>query len=327
MPDYILDAPLSAAPTVISFGGGIANYAFAVAATAFGPVVTVATSGTAAVASALGGNPDDLAAGADIYTDQGYAFAAYPAPEPVPYVSGDVFLGLAFTLPDGVHYGYAELAGTTLVGFGDDEQPGLGVAAGFLDPGPQPGLVLFDDTASGQTGLEQCDPYAGPVGYLRNEFLWARSDGVDVTAEVPNAFLRGGPGEDALDAQAGSNVLDGGTGSNFLVGAAGAGGGADTFFTDARGAGVTWDTLANFHAGDAATLWGFDPAVSRWRWDGVSGAGNYQGATLRADVHGTGTTDASITFAGLTMAQAQDLQVTTGAVGGSPYLYVHNPGV
>ena len=105
MPDYILDTPLSAAPTVISFGGGIANYAFAAVGTPYGPEVTVATSGTAAVASALGGNPDDLAAGADVDAGQGYAFVAYPSPEPVPYVSGDEFLGLAFRLPDGLCQG------------------------------------------------------------------------------------------------------------------------------------------------------------------------------------------------------------------------------
>ncbi len=41
---------------------------------------------------------------------------------------------------------------------------------------------------------------------------------------------------------------------------------------------------------------------------------------------GSGTVDASVTFAGMTMAQAQQLQVSTGTVGGVPYLYFHNSG-
>ena len=104
-------------------------------------------------------------------------------------------------------------------------------------------------------------------------------------------------------------------------------GGKDTFFTDARSANVVWNTLVNFHAGDGMTLWGFDPSVSLWHWDGVSGAAGYTGATLRADVHGTGATDASITFAGFSTMQAQGFQVSTGIVGGVPYLYVRDPGV
>jgi hypothetical protein len=90
---------------------------------------------------------------------------------------------------------------------------------------------------------------------------------------------------------------------------------------------VTWSTIINFHAGDYAALWGFDPNVSQWHWEGISGVTGYTGPTLRADVHGTGVTDSSITFAWLTMAQAQNLQVTSGSVGGSGYLLFYNPGV
>ena len=68
-------------------------------------------------------------------------------------------------------------------------------------------------------------------------------------------FLKGNAGDDALQVTSGSNVVDGGAGSNFLVGATGADGGYDTFFVDACNAGqATWDTLVNFHVGDAVTL-------------------------------------------------------------------------
>ena len=52
----------------------------------------------------------------------------------------------------------------------------------------------------------------------------------------------------------------------------------------------------------------------------------HAGATMRADTRGTGVKDASITFAGLSVEQAQRLQVTTGSVGGQSYLYFANTG-
>ena len=58
----LLNVELSSAPTVISFGGGIAEYSFALSETHYGPEVTVATSGSAAIASA--GGPVELASGA-----------------------------------------------------------------------------------------------------------------------------------------------------------------------------------------------------------------------------------------------------------------------
>jgi len=193
----------------------------------------------------------------------------------------------------------------------------------FPSSGPP---ITWTDTTSGNIGSDAGQVYSGPVSYLQAQYSWSGRDSVNLRAAVANVFLRGGTGDDALAASGGSNVLDGGTGSNFLVGASGADGGTDTFFTDARSKDVIWNTLVNFHAGDSVTLWGFDPSVSTWHWDGVSGAGGYTGATLRADMHGTGTTDASITFAGLTTAQAQGLQVSTGTVGSLSYLYFHSPG-
>jgi Ca2+-binding RTX toxin-like protein len=124
-------------------------------------------------------------------------------------------------------------------------------------------------------------------------------------------------------------VLDGGTGSNFLVG----GTGSDTFFTDARGALVVWNTLNNFHAGDMATLWGFVQGVSSYYWEASpAGAPGATGATLRADIvggagrDGSGI-DASVTFAGLSVAQAQKLVVSTGTQAAGSYLFLSNPGV
>jgi hypothetical protein len=205
-------------------------------------------------------------------------------------------------------------------------QPSPSSSSPSPPPSGETAFVVADRTSGGQTATDG-DAYAGPVAGLQRQLILDTQDDVTVVARAANVFMRTGPGEDALAVQGGSNVLDGNSGSNFLVGASGADRGTDTFFTDARTNDVVWNTLVNFHTGDSATLWGFDPSVSTWHWDGVSGAAGYTGATLRADVHGTGATDASITFAGLSMAQAQGLQVATGTVAGVPYLWFHNPGV
>ena len=184
-------------------------------------------------------------------------------------------------------------------------------------------------TASGTAGtVAMDDPGAGAPSYLQAQYVNEGAAAQALSTQAPNVFIRGGSGDDAIQASSGRNVLDGGLGSNFLIG----GSGTDTFFTDARAPGAVWNTIRNLHAGDAATLWGFTPGVSSYRWDGVAGVAGFQGATLRADIAGgAGRTgngiDASITFAGLSMQQAQGLQITTGTQPGGSYLYIYDPGV
>ncbi len=190
-------------------------------------------------------------------------------------------------------------------------------------------VANFSDTSTGATGTRALQPTDGNPSTLDWQFIWSSPDTVALSTGAPNAFLHGGAGDDAIQATSGRNVLDGGTGSNFLIG----GSGADTFFTDARGSQVVWNTLSNFHAGDAATLWGFVPGVSSYHWEASpAGAPGATGATLRADIvggagrDGSGI-DASITFAGLSVAQAQQLVVSTGTQAAGSYLFLSNPGV
>ena len=189
-------------------------------------------------------------------------------------------------------------------------------------------LATFDNVTRKATTVTP-ERAAGGPSYLQWSYISPVSNSVVFSTETPNMFLHTGAGDDALQVTSGMNVLDGGLGSNFMTG----GSGTDTFFTDARSPGVVWNTIRNFHAGDAATLWGFNPAVSSWRWDtSVTGAGGYEGATLRANiVGGSGRTgngiDASITFSGLSLDQAKGLQFATGTQPAGSYLYIYNPGV
>lgn len=188
----------------------------------------------------------------------------------------------------------------------------------------------FSDRTKGASGtVAMDDPTANGPSYIHSQYIYAGSDAMAASTSVANVFIHTGSGDDAIQVSSGQNVLDGGLGSNFLSG----GTGTDTFFTDARNAGVVWNTIRDFHAGDAATLWGFDVKVSSYHWDsGLSGAAGSQGATLRADIVGglgrTGDSiDASITFAGMSLQQAQGLRVSTGTQPGGTYLYLSNPGV
>ena len=188
--------------------------------------------------------------------------------------------------------------------------------------------LSYTATASGGAGtVAMDDPGAGAPSYLQAQYINTGATAQTLSTQAPNVFIHGGSGDDAIQVTSGRNVLDGGLGSNFLIGGAG----TDTFFTDARAPGAVWNTIRNLHAGDAATLWGFAAGVSSYRWDGVAGAAGFQGATLRANIAGgagrTGGVDASITFAGLTMQQAQGLQITTGTQPGGSYLYIYDPGV
>ena len=134
-------------------------------------------------------------------------------------------------------------------------------------------------------------------------------------------FLKGGNGNDALTVQSGNNVLDGGAGSNLLVG----GTGDDTFFVDARDSAVTWSTLANFHAGDQVAIFGFQQGLSTMPLTAADRPAGETGVTIHSETNGAGTgVDASVTFAGLDLAAAQQhfVYISGTVPGGVDYLLI-----
>lgn len=216
--------------------------------------------------------------------------------------------------------GVARTGGTALAG------PGNLDIATTLQAGAQITLTYryvsaalsYTDTRTGQGGTAMPDVYSGPVAGLQRQYIWPGTDGVAIAASAPDVFLHGGAGDDALSVSGGSNVLDGGAGSNFLTGATGGDGGHDSFFLDARGGGVTWSTLVNFHAGDTATIFGFRDGTSTRPWTASDGAAGYQGLTVHAEINGAGAgIDASLTFTGISRAVADaHWTVTSGALPG-----------
>ena len=181
--------------------------------------------------------------------------------------------------------------------------------------------INVENATIGQSGKGSSTYLANPaIDYLEWQFIYSGSDTMAMSTSAPNMFIRGGSGTDAIQVATGKNVLDGGLGSNWLVG----GDGQDTFFTDARG-GSTWSTIGGYDAGDAATIWGFVAGTSQFYWEADAGAEGWKGATLRVDLDNNGGADASVTFAGLSLAQAGQLQVSTGAQEAGTYLALTNP--
>ena len=149
--------------------------------------------------------------------------------------------------------------------------------------------------------LQQLDRYTGPVSYL--QFETRGSDAGEVmNLRATNDFVNLLGGDDAANGGAGNDVLDGGTGSNFLTG----GSGADVFFLDIRnpGGSPTWSTITDFTAEDELAIFGWNPAASRSSWVASDGAEGFKGATLHIDIDGDRDIDASMTFTGVTQAQA-----------------------
>ena len=185
-------------------------------------------------------------------------------------------------------------------------------------------LACFDTTTS-QSVNPDCHDYVGPVHDLQDEYIVITTDSLNIATPTPNWFIHSGSGDDAIAVSSGTNVLDGCTGSNFLTG----GSGADTFFVDDRAAPADiWSTVAGFHAGDAATIWGVTPQDFGLAWVDGQGAAGYTGLTLHATA--AGKPIASLTLAGYSQADLNSgrlsVQFGTDTASGSAFMYVQGNG-
>ncbi|GAA4247999.1 carbohydrate-binding domain-containing protein [Azospirillum formosense] len=186
------------------------------------------------------------------------------------------------------------------------------VSAPLPDPAPARPSMPFSRIVEGIQTTVAAYAYEGPVATLQWSFLGTAEDEV-VGGSDGNDFINLMGGNDAASGGAGDDVLDGGSGSNWLIG----GPGHDTFFVDGRGGEVTWSTIVDLERGEWATLWGFVPGQSRLTWEEMGGAEGYKGATVRCDIDGNGTIDASMTFTGMAVSA---MTVTTGMAGSEPYI-------
>jgi V8-like Glu-specific endopeptidase len=184
-----------------------------------------------------------------------------------------------------------------------------------------PAALAVLDTTTGQPLATVAQHYGGPVSGIQQQYVNVTTDSLNITPSTPNWFIHTGSGNDAIAVSSGRNVLDGGTGSNFLTG----GSGTDTFFIDDRNpASSIWSTVANFHAGDAVTIWGVSPSAFAFNWVDGQGASGYLGLSLHVTDPNTPT--ASLTLTGYSMADLTNGRLSvsygTDTASGSAYMSV-----
>ena len=164
------------------------------------------------------------------------------------------------------------------------------------------------DQTTGQQNFISGDSYSGPVQGLGQQLNLVTPDNLNVTATVPNVFIRTGSGNDAIDVSTanGNNVLDGAGGSSFLTG----GTGNDTFFLDGRGlASDAYSTVVNFHAGDNITVFGVDAASFTLTTQDNQGAADAKG--LAFTFSSAGKPNATVVIAGFSSADLANGRLTT----------------
>ena len=196
--------------------------------------------------------------------------------------------------------------------------PSVDAAHSLAHNAPSTQVTLHVTTPAGQMTVAEGETYAGPVNYLQAQYIYDSAAPATIMADAPGVYIHNLVANAAIAVQSGRNVVDAGLGSSFLIG----GSGTDSFFMDARGATPSWNTIANFHAGDVATIFGYRPGTSAYAWVDGAGAPGYTGRTLRLDTAGNGQVGANLTFAGTNKVISDGFVITSGQAGGVGYLTI-----
>jgi hypothetical protein len=138
----------SANSTSFDFGGGQAGYTLSSTGDFSNPVA-ISTTGTALVNS-FGGFLGIPVTPTTNFIDRGTVtfgssmpYTAFPVATPIPFSNGDNFVGLAFDLMDGTHYGYVQFEDTNLVGYGYESTPGATITATAITAVPEPASIFL----------------------------------------------------------------------------------------------------------------------------------------------------------------------------------------
>jgi hypothetical protein len=184
------------------------------------------------------------------------------------------------------------------------------------------------DTTAGTTTVTPGTIYTGPVPGLQYQYTNLTTDSLNITATAPNVFISAGSGVNALNVSGvnGNNVLDGGSGSSFMTG----GTGDDTFYVDVSNATTSiFSTIAGFHSGDNATIFGVTLADFNVALFDNIGAPGFTGLDFAFTQPGHPT--ANLVIAGYSTADLVDGKLSQAfgttpslpGLPGTPYLTIH----
>jgi hypothetical protein len=209
-------------------------------------------------------------------------------------------------------YGYGRLAT-------GDNDPGEGNA--IYDTQQMPvwtpasGVGIEQPTAAGSYLIENTDTgnlasvqgETSTIAGYSSQFAVVTADSVTLLATSPNAFLADTSiGYDALVATSGDNLFWTDQTTTLMVG----GSGEDRFFV-AAAVPDAWDVIDNFHAGDNAVLYGYQPGVSQLSWSQNAGS-------AMLTMTGGGAT-VNLTFLGVAQQTAEAFAQAPGNWQGTPY--------
>ena len=131
----------SGTTTTFSFAPNASYTLYGTNGDIFNPV-DVSTTGTAMVRS-FGAPFFDPPQPTSEFTDRGTVvygsgnlYVSYPTPANIRASLNDTFVGLAFSIDDGTHYGFVRFNGTTLLSYGYETVAGQSIIAGSTFTGP-----------------------------------------------------------------------------------------------------------------------------------------------------------------------------------------------
>lgn len=113
----VVPQQLSATPITVALGtGGTFGFTLDAAGIGNGPQSFIQSGGSGTVTTIFG-QVADFGAGSSIDGSGLFNFAALPAPTSIPNSAALDFVGFSYAGTGGTHYGYAEVFGSTFVGY------------------------------------------------------------------------------------------------------------------------------------------------------------------------------------------------------------------
>ena len=176
-------------------------------------------------------------------------------------------------------------------------------------------LTLYSMSYSKYTGSGGSSSSASPTASSASP---STSSASPITSQTANGSsgasfaTSGNPGSNS------GQTLYTSQGTHTLLG----GWGADTFFVDTAGSGG-WAEIDNMHSGDVVNILGFRQGQWTITWTTSTDAAGHSGATANISLNGDGHTNASVTFAGVSVGDAKAFSSGEWHTSsGTPYLSI-----